>query len=391
MRSTHSVQHVHVSTVTYAPTARIPNKCVTTYNHIVALVAMEIIPYTAQCDTSFMTALFKQDLDCAKLLINEGASVNSLCIVRGTPLTLLCSSTDIPYASVKMLLEHGAHANLIDPSGQSPLICAISEKRIDVVTLLVAHGAEVNMPNKLGMYPLHCCVSYNASDCMTYILEQGVDTIARNIAGETALVLAAKIGCESYNPEMSMILTEKTADINIPSHSGFTALMSTASDSAHEEFDTLIQRGANINMIDSNGYSAILYAYTGANVYAAERLIGLGCMRTTDHASGLSSLPHNHMATVGWQLDTRHATKRCRTLNELFFGSGEAIDPSLVRTQHAIMQTSLTTHKDATLLGMCRHRIRTYLKETHKMNLIKQVDALPLPLLLKRYLTFQAE
>lgn len=56
---------------------------------------------------------------------------------------------------VKLLLDHGANANIKGNNGVTALYSATSQGKEDVMKLLIKSGADINAPNSDGWTPLH--------------------------------------------------------------------------------------------------------------------------------------------------------------------------------------------------------------------------------------------
>ena len=79
-------------------------------------------------------------IDCARLLISSGATVNQKYFL-GHEINVL------PYenlAALELILKHGANPNALSRSGLTPLIKACREGILGAVTLLCRYGANVN-------------------------------------------------------------------------------------------------------------------------------------------------------------------------------------------------------------------------------------------------------
>lgn len=344
---------------------------------------------TYRCDAWLVGAFLKHDMSSARVLIDHGASVNSLGDSGQTPLTFLCARSEAFHAEIDMLLQNGAEPNVMDSNNQTPLISAIRNKHLEIVQLLITQGANVNLPDKRGSTPLHHCVEANNLPCLDYLLTCGANTAAKDNGGETPLLIALQF---PFDKLLVTTVLENTQDVNVSDNSGFTPLMMAVANDADEEVELLLQRGADINQQDSLGYTATMVAFANANINAAQKLVHLGCIRGTSHASGPTWTFVGNALTIGRLLsaDAHFMTEqKCTEMNELFFGSGETIFPAYVPEPHAIMRTYLESHKDMTLSGMCRYQIREHLKQRSRVNLITQVGALPLPSVIKRFLTFQ--
>jgi len=67
---------------------------------------------------------------------------------------LLAAATKNDSKLVKELLDQGAHANVRDPEGRTPLTEAVWNNNPELVSLLIEHGASVNARKNDGATPL---------------------------------------------------------------------------------------------------------------------------------------------------------------------------------------------------------------------------------------------
>ncbi len=118
------------------------------------------------------------------------------------------------YAEVKRLIEEGADINVHDEYGWTVLIYASVHGHTDIARLLIDEGADVNVqaisgrnvPN--GYYTLFGGYQHVS-------IEEGA-----LLARHTALIAASSRG----HPEIVKLLIEAGADINVQDEEGFTAL-----------------------------------------------------------------------------------------------------------------------------------------------------------------------
>lgn len=87
-------------------------------------------------------------MECATILVAEGAAVNALNRAKRTPLQLAAEKgrSDM----VRCLAKHGADLNAQDKKGRTPLHRAMYEGRVAAAEALLAAGADPMVPNKRG-------------------------------------------------------------------------------------------------------------------------------------------------------------------------------------------------------------------------------------------------
>jgi ankyrin repeat protein len=186
------------------------------------------------------------------LLLEHGADSNAGNKRKSTPL-FWCLHDE---AKVRMLLDHGANVNARTIDGRTPIYQAASmANAVPVLRLLLDRGADPNSKTLIGMTPL-IAASRGNIEAMRLLIDRKADVNARNGAGGTALMAAAQTG----RPQAVRLLLEKGADPNVRTKRNETALADAATAGNEEVVKLLLDRGADVNVQDIRGYSPLLYA-----------------------------------------------------------------------------------------------------------------------------------
>jgi ankyrin repeat protein len=235
--------------------------------------------------TPLILALLNLNWDTARFLIQAGADVNLWDIYGQTPRYVAVDMNTLPVGRrvelpsmdpttgtqiVQLLLERGANPNAQlklrpkyrnipndryrDPLlvwGTTPLLRAAKAGDLPVVKLLLQHGALANLANSIGVTPLMVAAGdghindptrgrYRTEDdaleCYAMLRAAGADVNARTTRG-----LA-------------------DADLKIWMAGDRTALHAAASRGWNRLVRRLVEDGAELDVIDTNGLSAIDYA-----------------------------------------------------------------------------------------------------------------------------------
>jgi len=217
-------------------------------------------------------AIDNNDMPTLKLLLDEGACVNSLdhtilyipiaAILEDdlqTPLGVACENGN--YEAVKLLLEHGADPNkrmLLGFSniGQVYATPQGRENRFSIIPLLLSHGASVNDTGH-GQLESHAAfLEMNFAQDDT--AQQSIDLIKlmtddpaglKNAAGATLLAT-----CDS--PLVAQWLLACGADLNEADSVGRTPLMCAVTRHSPEMVAFLLDCGADKNLTNKDGKSA---------------------------------------------------------------------------------------------------------------------------------------
>jgi uncharacterized protein len=222
--------------------------------------------------TPLILALMNIHWDTARFLIERGADVNLWDFYGQTPLYAAVDMNTLPKGRrvelpaldtatglqiIEMLLAKGANPNAqlklriphrqvpydryTEPMlniGATPLLRATKAGDIPVVKLLLAHGADPNLPNYNGDTPLMAAVGKGWINSPTR---------GAFFSEEQAL--------EAYS-----LLRGAGADVNARTHFNETALHSAALRGWDELVKRLVADGAQLDVADGNGLTAIDFA-----------------------------------------------------------------------------------------------------------------------------------
>ena len=279
--------------------------------------------------TALMIANDDGNFDISKLLIEQGANINTQ---DEYGLTALMNAAMIgDYEMVKFLLENGANINTKDNDGNTVLYYNIyydhygKEEMIEnakkIFNLLIKYGADVNTKDNDGASLLD--ISYRPSTALVQnremfkvLVENGFDLESRIKAGEhypedydyTPLMIAAL----RNDYDMVKFLVEKGADVNAKTHSEYSSVVTPlllSLDYEHIEFrydensfvaEYLINNGADINVKNNHGETPLMYASKLHNIKVVELLIQKGADINAFNNYGNTALIYgvNNLETV---------------------------------------------------------------------------------------------
>ena len=215
-------------------------------------------------------------------LETPGVNINAIGAAGYT--ALLAASTMGNLSIAELLLEHGADVTITDNGGYNALHSAVESGSYALVNLLLKNGLNVNDVTLVGSSALHLAADYGHTDIVKLLLEHGADVAAKDIAGETALDLAGELGGGAEaRAEIIKMLTENILmaevsmdeeniaivkeclevegiNINVLDKNGFTALIAASSLGKLATATLLLNHGADINILDDKGDSALNYA-----------------------------------------------------------------------------------------------------------------------------------
>ena len=211
-------------------------------------------------------------LDIVKLLLEHGADANHLDGSGETPLHIALQGGLIKFASqgdfieiVRLLLHHGADANHLDGSRKTPLHIVLrgglinSASRgdsIEIVRLLLHHGADANHLDGSRKTPLHIALDGSLINSASHgdfieivrlLLHRCADANHPCIFGITPLHLALRTG---HNEIIRLLL-------DLPGIDSWTSLHAASQKGHNNIVRSLLNHGVDANHSDSDGWTAL--------------------------------------------------------------------------------------------------------------------------------------
>jgi ankyrin repeat protein len=227
--------------------------------------------------TPLISAVFNTHFDVAKYLVDQGANINRWDWWGRTPLYLAVDYNTLPHGGrpdqpsldqtqpidlIRLLLDKGANPNLqlklLQPYrstgadrgvdrmlmqvGVTPLLRAAKAMDVEAIKLLLDHGAMVDLPNNDGMTPTVAASGMGSVDADTRGNYYLPDIQERSIASLDLLL--------SHGGEINGRVGRLQQ----------TALQGAAFWGWNKVVEYLLSKGADINLPDARGYTAVDYA-----------------------------------------------------------------------------------------------------------------------------------
>ena len=191
-----------------------------------------------------------------KVILESGSDVNAIDSENRTSLHLAIETMgNFSLDVVKLLLSNGADVNTADRFGQIPLHLACKKGDCDTVKLLLDSGSDINRSTKLGMLPLHYSLRYGNTDIVQNLLQRGsnVNCFALDLKEEirvrSQLTSALFIAISQKNYNIVKALIEHGADVNLRDEYGTSALHYATENSWTEGIGLLLENRAEPNVI----------------------------------------------------------------------------------------------------------------------------------------------
>lgn len=193
--------------------------------------------------------------EMVELLLHLGADI-TVCEKGGANLlhfSLLNGDEEIFHS----LLGYGLNVNAKVVEGFTVLHSAIIYDRIRSINLLLEHGADIEHPLPNGITPLMAAMQANKEEIVDILVKHRANMQAVDAEGRTLLHYAALGGVSS---RLMGLVLENRADIEATFGAGITPLMCAVDNNHETTVKFLLQRGANIQVVDSNGRTLLHHA-----------------------------------------------------------------------------------------------------------------------------------
>ncbi|MDJ0512937.1 MAG: quinoprotein dehydrogenase-associated putative ABC transporter substrate-binding protein [Methyloceanibacter sp.] len=244
----------------------------------------------ADPDEELHNALLSGDGDRIKFLVSKGADVNKSNLQGWTPLT--AAARQRRNQTIDLLIELGADPNKPDGNGQTPLTAALMRDHVPSIETLVKQGADTEVPGAQDFRPLALALADKKYEAAKALMNGGADvSIASGAQNLTPLmVVAAQIGPAegamfvpgSVRPtDIAKALIESGADIDAQAENGMTALMIAAANNSAPMIGLLMAAGANPDVKNAQGQTAIDVANFNDNKEASQAIRVLALTGTT--------------------------------------------------------------------------------------------------------------
>ena len=257
-------------------------------------------------------------MDMAVIRANTIRGVCLLALALGASQSVRAAGADAPLLAavkagnsdaVRALLEHPAGVNMPEADGTTALHLAVEDDNRELVQMLLRAGADVKASNRYGVTPLSLAALNGDSVIVEALLTAGADPEARLAESQTVLMTAARVG----NLAVIEALVAHGADVNAKERVlGETALMWAAIENHAEAVTWLAQHGADINArsvlttfpkfkfgdgivaratsLPRGGWTPLLYAARQGATDAARALADAGADLNLTDPNGTSAL-----------------------------------------------------------------------------------------------------
>ncbi|KAI1743061.1 ankyrin [Xylaria scruposa] len=228
-------------------------------------------------------------VDMMKLLLNSGArEIMSLKDNNGqTPLHYAAKSDCAD--GIKLLVEYGAHIDVIDNHGFSPYLWAVIAGGLSATRILLSLGGDVNSTSADGKSALGWAASLGSSLMTGLLVKKGADVMS--MTQNTQLVpLEAAAASGDWLTVRSLF--DAGADPNYRDREGWSAIHWAAEEGHWGVVLLLLNHGADINAVSSYGTSPLHCAANGGHNDIVIKLLERGADPLKSTCQGWTPLHH---------------------------------------------------------------------------------------------------
>jgi uncharacterized protein len=223
--------------------------------------------------TALHWAAHTNSTELARLLLAAGANANAANRYGVTPLTLAASSGNAALAEA--LLKAGADTKVTVGEGETILMTAARAGNVGTIKALVAHGADVNAAEQWqGQTALVYAATQNHADAVKVLVELGANVNVRS----KRLVFPDFV----FKTAGMIYAVQPVGD--------WTPLMYAARDGAIDAVRALVDGGADMNLVDPDGTTALTLAILNGHFDAAVALLEKGANPNIPDKNGMTAL-----------------------------------------------------------------------------------------------------
>jgi ankyrin repeat protein len=202
-------------------------------------------------------AIYYNDVDLVKRLIERGADVKAVNAYGATPLSeaAIAGNTEV----ITALLKAGADANERGKDDQTALMIIARTPNVDAAKALVAAGADVNAVEKWrGQTALMWAVAQNQPAMTDFLIAEGADVDAQSLPNNWERQVTAE-------PRMKILPPGGMTPLLYATREGCTACVAS-----------LIKAGASLNKADPDGVTPLVMAGLNARWDSMKLLLEAG-------------------------------------------------------------------------------------------------------------------
>lgn len=228
-----------------------------------------------------MRSIKKIKIIAGSSIILLGILIGSIYYFSENRLIIVCRENNLE--KVKNLIVNGSNINVKDSEGFTPLMIASRIGNFEIVKFLVKNGADLNsLQGKTSLY----FALENSEEMAMFLIKNGVNL---NDDKQMAQLLFIKAACYKYYSILEYFLKNNLADVNGIDKRKLCALTSVISKDDKNISKFLIQKGADVNIIDGYGNAPLMKA-AQCNLASIDLLLSSGAKINLQNKEGETAL-----------------------------------------------------------------------------------------------------
>ena len=175
------------------------------------------------------------------------------------------------------LIENGADLNIKDNEGRTALIWASIKENFEIVKLLVENGADLDIKDNEGKTALIWASIKENFKIVKFLVENGADLDIQDNSGRTFFRIAIQISSPNKNNYIDLIKKHGVGSqvfIEVKQFQLSQQLIDATKEGDKEALNTLLVKGADLNIKDNEGKTALIWAVEKENLEIVQILVG---------------------------------------------------------------------------------------------------------------------
>ena len=170
----------------------------------------------------------------------------------------------IDFANNLTLFFYQNSINVRDQYGNTPLIASMKSENKEIALLLLNSGANINLQDNSGYTPLMSAIDSQNLEVANLLIKKGANVNIQSNSGDSSLIIAIA----RYYKDLDELIFRNTSQFNIEnrlSKESFTSEVELLNKNVKYLIETLLNKGANIDLQYDIGDSALILAIENGN------------------------------------------------------------------------------------------------------------------------------